>query len=87
MNTGGPAVIREQDRAELTLYSRQEHRNADRNTMTIALVSLAACVVGTIVVAIFDRPSRPEPIRVPVSSPSERRGAGTPRSTERDPRR
>jgi len=34
--------------------------------MTIALVSLAACVVGTIAVAIFDRPSRPEPVRVRV---------------------
>jgi hypothetical protein len=59
-------VIREQDRAELTLNSRQEHRNADRNIMTLALVSLAACVVGTIVVAVFDKPARPEPARVPV---------------------
>jgi energy-converting hydrogenase Eha subunit C len=34
--------------------------------MTLALVSLAACVLGTIAVAVFDRPARPEPIRVPV---------------------
>ena len=34
--------------------------------MTIALVSLAACVVGTIVVAVFDKPARPEAVRVPV---------------------
>jgi hypothetical protein len=39
--------------------------------MTIALVSLAACVVGTIVVAVLDKPARPEPVRVRV--PSERR--------------
>jgi hypothetical protein len=59
-------VIREHDRPELTLYLRHERRHADWNIMTIALVSLAACVVGTIAVAIFDRPSRPEPVRVRV---------------------
>jgi hypothetical protein len=42
--------------------------------MTIALVSLAACVVGTIAVAIFDRPSRPEPLRLPVSERASRSG-------------
>ncbi|HZP29817.1 MAG TPA: hypothetical protein VFC99_12755 [Acidimicrobiia bacterium] len=34
--------------------------------MTLALVSLAACVLATIAVALFDRPARPEPLRVPV---------------------
>ena len=34
--------------------------------MTLALVSLAACVLGTIAVAIFDKPTRPEPVRVRV---------------------
>jgi len=38
--------------------------------MTIALVSLAACVVGTIAVAIFDRPPRPEAVRVRVRDKS-----------------
>jgi hypothetical protein len=66
LKTGGSEVIREHDRAESTLYSREEHRKADRNTMIIALVSLGACVVGTIVVAVLDKPARPEPIRVPV---------------------
>ena len=42
--------------------------------MTIALVSLAAAVVGTIAVAIFDRPTPPEPIRIPVARPNRRRG-------------
>jgi hypothetical protein len=37
--------------------------------MTIALVSLAACVVGTILVAVFDHPAQPEPVRVPVQRP------------------
>jgi hypothetical protein len=64
-------VIREQDRTESTLYSREEHRKADRNIMIIALVSLGACVVGTIVVAVLDKPARPEPVRVRV--PSRRR--------------
>jgi hypothetical protein len=63
-------LIREQDGTELTLNSRQAHRNADRNSMTIALVSLAACVVGTIAVAIFDRPPRPEAVRVRVRDKS-----------------
>ena len=36
--------------------------------MTIALVSLAAAVIGTIAVAVFDRPAPPEPIRIPVRS-------------------
>ena len=40
--------------------------------MTIALVSLAACVVGTITVAVLDRPKRPEAVRVPVSKRRER---------------
>jgi hypothetical protein len=35
--------------------------------MIIALASLAACVVGTVVVAVLDHPARPEPIRVPVT--------------------
>jgi hypothetical protein len=65
-------VIREHDRAERTLDSRERHRNADRNIMTIALVSLAACVVGTIAVAVLDRPKRPEAVRVPVSKRRER---------------
>ena len=34
--------------------------------MIIALASLAACVVGTVVVAVLDRPKPPEPVRVPV---------------------
>jgi hypothetical protein len=34
--------------------------------MIIALVSLGACLVGTVVVAVLDKPARPEPIRVPV---------------------
>jgi hypothetical protein len=40
--------------------------------MIIALASLAACVVGTVVVAVLDRPPRPEPVRVPVRSGRER---------------
>jgi hypothetical protein len=78
-------VIREHDRVELTLKSRDEHQNADRKTMIIALVSLAACLVGTVVVAVLDKPARPEPIRVRV--PSERHGAGVARGSEGDPRR
>jgi hypothetical protein len=41
--------------------------------MTIALLSLAACVVGTILVAVLDRPGPPQPIRVPVERPGARR--------------
>jgi hypothetical protein len=41
--------------------------------MTIALLSLAACVVGTILVAVFDHPGQPEPIRVPVHRPDRAR--------------
>lgn len=44
--------------------------------MTIALVSLAACLVATILVAVFDRPAQPEPIRIPV--PPARRTPGRP---------
>ena len=40
--------------------------------MTIALVCLAAAVVGTIAVAIFDRPAPPEPIRIPVRTDRRR---------------
>jgi hypothetical protein len=34
--------------------------------MIIALASLAACLVGTVLVAVLDHPAPPEPIRVPV---------------------
>jgi hypothetical protein len=40
--------------------------------MTIALLSLAACVVATIAVAVLDRPPRPEPVRIPVRADHKR---------------
>ncbi len=42
--------------------------------MTIALLSLAACLFGTILVAVLDHPAQPEPIRVPVDRPGRARG-------------